>query len=510
MQKQALLSVSDKSNLIEFAQFLEKQNYKILSTGGTLQYLLESGVKATSVGEITNFPEILDGRVKTLHPAVHGGILARRNSKEHMETLEKFNLSTIDVVVVNLYPFFENADKELKMEELVEFIDIGGPTMLRAAAKSFFDVTVITEASDYALVQEQLEQNGETTLELRRELAGKVFNLTSAYDGAISRALLSEKYPSYFNASFKKVMDLRYGENPHQSSAFYVDTTQKGAMKDFVQLGGKELSFNNIRDMDIAWKVANEFTEPAVCAVKHSTPCGVAVDSDIVVAYQKAHDCDPMSIFGGIVAVNQKVTKPLAEKLVEIFLEIVVATDFEKDALEVLSTKKNLRIIQITQPISNKTQIVTVDGGILVQDTDNGFSTDLKTVTEKAPTDSQMKDLIFAQKVIKHVKSNAIVVASGQIALGVGTGQTNRIWAAQHAVERAKEKMEENFPGQNLELVLASEAFFPFRDVVDFAAEKGISAIIQPGGSIKDADSIAAANEHGIAMVTTGMRHFLH
>lgn len=503
MQKQALLSVSDKSNIVELAEFLETKDYRILSTGGTLKHLKDKGVNATSVVEITGFPEILDGRVKTLHPAIHGGILARRNNSEHLETLKKHNLSTIDIVVVNLYPFFENADKDLSMEELVEFIDIGGPTMLRAAAKSFFDVTVVTQVEDYQKVMDQIGEDGETSLDFRKNLAGKVFNLTSAYDAAIAKKLLDNPFPTYYNTSYKKVMDLRYGENPHQTSAFYSSTTEKGAMKDFNQLQGKELSFNNIRDMDLAWKVVAEFEEITCCAVKHSTPCGVAIGETIEDAYQKAHDCDPISIFGGIIAFNRKVTVSLAEKLNEIFLEIVMAKEFEKGALEIFAKKKNLRIIQITQEISNKHQIVTVDGGILVQDTDRSFSIDLKVVTEKQPSEQNMKDLIFAQKVIKHVKSNAIVVASNQVALGVGTGQTNRIWAAKQAVERALEK-------QTGGLVLASDAFFPFRDVVDFAAENGIEALIQPGGSIRDKESIEAANENKLAMVTTGMRHFLH
>ena len=503
MQKTALISVSDKTGITEFTKFLQSKNYKILSTGGTYKHLKDHGIEVQEVSSVTNFPEILDGRVKTLHPNIHGGILARRSNANDMKTLEEKGIAAIDMVVVNLYPFFENADKDLELKDLAEFIDIGGPTMLRAAAKSFFDVTVITDANDYEKIQQEIENLGETTLETRKKLAGKVFNLTSAYDAAISQKLLEDKFPPYYTISFKKNMDLRYGENPHQSAAFYTNTIQQGALKDFEQIHGKELSFNNIRDLDLAWKVVCEFDETTCCAVKHSTPCGVAIDENMAAAYQKAHDCDPISIFGGIVAFNKTVDKATAELCNKIFLEIVVAPDFEPDALEILQQKKNLRIIKINHKLSDQMHLVQVDGGLLVQDADLAFSQEFKTVTEKVSTDKQMEDLIFALKVIKHVKSNSIVVAKDKQALGVGTGETNRIWAAQQAIERAQEKETDG-------LVLASDAFFPFRDVVDFAAEKGIEAIVQPGGSMRDQESIDAANEHGIAMVMTGMRHFLH
>ncbi len=502
-QKIALISVSNKDGIVDFAKFLEANNYDIISTGGTYKFLTENSIKVKEIQEVTQFPEILGGRVKTLHPSIHAGILAKRNEEEHTETLLKLNIDTIDMVVVNLYPFFENANKEMSLEDLVEFIDIGGPTMLRSAAKSFYDVTVISDTVDYNLVKQEIETTGAVSLEKRKQLAGKVFNLTSAYDAAISQKLLEDKFPLYLNTSYKKAIDLRYGENPHQDSAFYTSTTEQGAMRNFTQHQGKELSFNNIRDMDIAWKVVQEFKETTCCAVKHSTPCGVAIDENIEIAYQKAHDCDPTSIFGGIVAFNKEVTKNLAIKLNELFLEIVVANSFSAEALEVFKKKKNLRVIQIIEPISDKIQYVKVDGGLLVQDVDNAFSTDFKVVTEKQPTPEQMEDLVFALRVIKHVKSNAIVVAKNKQALGVGTGETNRIWAAKQAIERAKEKETEG-------LVMASEAFLPFRDVVDQAAAEGIVAIVQPGGSMRDEESISAANEHQIAMVTTGMRHFLH
>ena len=504
MKKRVLISVSDKSGLTEFAQFLEKNNYQLISTGGTFKHLKDAGLSPIQIDEVTNFPEMLDGRVKTLHPKVHGGLLAVRDNREHMDTVAEHGIELIDMVVVNLYPFFENAGKNIPLDEKVEFIDIGGPSMLRSAAKNFKSVTVITNVEDYEKVKSEIETSGETTLETRKTLAGKVFNLTSAYDAAISKMLLEEEYPQYLNASYKKVSDLRYGENPHQSAAYYVSTVENGAMKDFEQLGGKELSFNNLRDMDLCWKVVNEFkNEMACCAVKHSTPCGVAIGNTAVETYTKTFECDPVSIFGGIVAMNYKVDAATAEELGKTFLEIVMAVDFEEKALEILRQKKNLRIIKIKNPVSDKQTWVKIDGGLLVQDCDNQFSEEIKTVTEKQPTEEQRKALLFAQRVVKYVKSNAIVVSNGTQALGIGGGQVNRIWATQQAVERAKEK----FSG---ELVLASDAFFPFRDVVDFCAEKDIKAIIQPGGSIKDEESIEAANQHGIPMLLTGMRHFLH
>ena len=504
MKKRVLISVSDKSGLTEFAQFLEKNNYQLISTGGTFKHLKDAGLSPIQIDEVTNFPEMLDGRVKTLHPKVHGGLLAVRDNKEHMDTVAEHGIELIDMVVVNLYPFFENAGKNIPLDEKVEFIDIGGPSMLRSAAKNFKSVTVITNVEDYEKVKSEIETSGDTTLETRKTLAGKVFNLTSAYDAAISKMLLEEEYPQYLNASYKKVSDLRYGENPHQSAAYYVSTVENGAMKDFEQLGGKELSFNNLRDMDLCWKVVNEFkNEMACCAVKHSTPCGVAIGNTAVETYTKTFECDPVSIFGGIVAMNYKVDAATAEELGKTFLEIVMALDFEEKALEILRQKKNLRIIKIKNPVSDKQTWVKIDGGLLVQDCDNQFSEEIKVVTEKQPTEEQRRALLFAQRVVKYVKSNAIVVSNGTQALGIGGGQVNRIWATQQAVERAKEK----FSG---ELVLASDAFFPFRDVVDFCAEKDIKAIIQPGGSIKDEESIEAANQHGIPMLLTGMRHFLH
>lgn len=503
-KKRALISVSDKSGLVDFAKFLEANNYELISTGGTFKHLKEAGLNPIQIDEVTDFPEMLDGRVKTLHPKVHGGLLAVRSNEEHMKTVQDYKIGLIDMVIVNLYPFFENVNKDISLDEKVEFIDIGGPSMLRSAAKNFNSVTVLTDVNDYEVVQNEMSANGDSTIETRKKLAGKVFNLTSAYDAAISSMLLDEEYPTYLNASYKKVSDLRYGENPHQSAAYYTSTFENGAMKDFKILGGKELSFNNLRDMDLCWKVVNEFKEElACCAVKHSTPCGVAVGTSALETYAKTFECDPISIFGGIIGMNYKVDSATAEELNKTFLEIVMATDFDEDALEILRKKKNLRIIKIKKSVTDKQVWVKIDGGMLVQNADDQFSEDIKLMTETTPTEEQRKALLFSQRVVKYVKSNAIVVSNGVQAIGIGGGQVNRIWATQQAIERAKEK----FDG---ELVLASDAFFPFRDVVDFCAQEGIKAIIQPGGSMKDNDSIEAANEHKIPMLFTGMRHFLH
>ncbi len=503
-KKRALISVSDKSGLVDFAKFLEANNYELISTGGTFKHLKDAGLNPIQIDEVTDFPEMLDGRVKTLHPKVHGGLLAVRSNEEHMKTVQEYKIGLIDMVIVNLYPFFENVNKDISLDEKVEFIDIGGPSMLRSAAKNFNSVTVLTDVNDYEVVQNEMSANGDSTIETRKKLAGKVFNLTSAYDAAISSMLLDEEYPTYLNASYKKVSDLRYGENPHQSAAYYTSTFENGAMKDFEVLGGKELSFNNLRDMDLCWKVVNEFKEELACgAVKHSTPCGVAVGTTALETYTKTFECDPVSIFGGIIGMNYKVDAATAEELNKTFLEIVMATDFDDNALEILRKKKNLRIIKIKNQVTDKQAWVKIDGGMLVQSADDQFSEDIKLVTETTPTEEQRKALLFSQRVVKYVKSNAIVVSNGVQAIGIGGGQVNRIWATQQAIERAKEKF-------NGELVLASDAFFPFRDVVDFCAQEDIKAIIQPGGSMRDGDSIEAANEHKIPMLFTGMRHFLH
>ncbi|MBR8700914.1 Bifunctional purine biosynthesis protein PurH [Fusobacterium sp. DD29] len=499
--KRALISVYDKTGVVEFSKFLIEKGMEIISTGGTYRHLKENGIPVIEVASITKAPEMLDGRVKTLHPVIHGGILAIRDNKEHMNTLKERGIDTIDMVVVNLYPFFKKVNEDISFEEKVEFIDIGGPTMLRSAAKSFKDVVVISDIEDYKVVKEEMEK-GEVTFATRKRLAGKVFNLTSAYDAAISNFLLEEEMPKYLSLSYERAMNLRYGENPHQKAAYYVSTTENGAMKNFKQLNGKELSFNNIRDMDVAWKVANEFEEPACCGLKHSTPCGAALGKDVYEAYMKAYECDPVSIFGGIVALNREVDEATAKELVKIFLEIVIAPGFSEKALEVLKSKKNLRVIKCNTKPQDKLNMVKVDGGILVQDEDKEFSNNYTVVTEKEPTPKEMSDLEFGMRIVKHVKSNAIVVAKDKMAIGIGNGETNRIWPTNQAIERAGERVEG--------AILASDAFFPFRDVVDSCAKAGIKAIIQPGGSIRDKESIDACNENGIAMVFTGMRHFKH
>lgn len=499
--KRALISVFDKNGILEFANFLVNHGVEIISTGGTYRHLKENGVPVIEVAEVTGAPEMLDGRVKTLHPVIHGGILAIRDNAEHMATIKERGISTIDMVVVNLYPFFKKVNEDLTFEEKVEFIDIGGPTMLRSAAKSFHDVVVISDTADYEMVMKEMEA-GEVTFETKKRLAGKVFNLTSAYDAAISQFLLGDEMPKYLNASYEKLMDLRYGENPHQKAAYYVSTTDTGAMKDFDQLNGKELSFNNLRDMDVAWRTVCEFTEPACCGLKHSTPCGAAIGKNVYEAYTKAYECDPVSIFGGIVALNKEVDADTAREMVKIFLEIIIAPSFTDEALEVLRTKKNLRVIKCKHTPQDKINMVKVDGGILIQDEDLSFTTDYEAVTEKAPSAEEMENLIFGMKIVKHVKSNAIVVVKDMMAVGIGNGETNRIWPTRQAIERAGDKIEG--------AILASDAFFPFRDVVDECAKAGIKAIIQPGGSMRDQESIDACNEHGISMVFTGMRHFKH
>lgn len=501
MKKRALISVFYKDGVAEFAKYLESKGVEIISTGGTYKHLKEAGVNVIEVNEVTDFPEMLDGRVKTLHPLIHAGILAIRDNEEHMNTLKERDIHPIDYVVVNLYPFFEKVKEDLTFEEKVEFIDIGGPTMLRAAAKNFQDVVVISDKDDYKVVMDEMEKDGEVSYNTKKKLAGKVFNLMGAYDAAIANFMLEgvEEYPEYLSASFRKKQSLRYGENSHQSAAFYESTTVQGAMNSIEILNGKELSYNNFKDMDIAWKCANEFEEPACCALKHNTPCGVAIGNDPYEAYTKAYEVDPTSIFGGIVAFNRKVDKKTAEEMVKIFLEVIAAPDYDDDAIEVLKTKKNLRVLKVHKTPQDKRYMVTVDGGILVQEEDKKLVDEIKVVTEKKPTEEEMKDLLFGMKVVKYVKSNAIVVAHNGIALGIGGGQVNRIWPTEDALKRGKGAT-----------ILASDAFFPFRDVVDEAAKYGIKAIIQPGGSVRDQESIDACNEHGISMVFTGLRHFKH
>ena len=507
--KRALISVFYKDKILDFAKFLISKNIEIISTGGSYKYLKENSIPVIEVEEVTGEKEMLDGRVKTLSSKIHGGILAIRDNPKHIEAIKERGIIPIDIVIVNLYPFFEKyCDNNLNFEEKIEFIDIGGPTMLRSAAKSFKDVIVISDIKDYDLVKNEMEK-GEVSIETKKYLASKVFNLTSAYDSAVSDFIFNsiknkdDLELNYLNMSYIKKEKLRYGENPHQKADFYISTIDNGSMKDYEQLNGKELSFNNIRDMDIALKIVSEFDESkkeySCSAIKHSTPCGAALGENVFDAYNKTYQCDSVSIFGGIVAFNSTVDERTAKELNKIFLEIVIAKDFTEEALKILKTKNNLRIIKYKTKPNDKINLVKVDGGILVQDEDNLFSEDYKIVTEKKPSEEEMKNLIFGMKVVKYAKSNAIVVVKDFMAKGIGSGQTNRIWACEDALKRAGKGG-----------VMASDAFFPFRDVVDACAKYDIKSIMQPGGSIRDKESIDACNEHGISMVFTGIRHFKH
>ena len=531
MKRRALLSVFDKDGILELASYLNGAGWEILSTGGTSKYLQDNNIPVSDVSSVTGFPECLDGRVKTLHPAIHAGLLARRDEKSHMETLHELNLSTIDLVCVNLYPFFEKVQAGLTLEQTVEFIDIGGPTMLRSASKNYRDVIVLTDPVDYAEAINGLKA-GNVPPEFKKRLAGKVFNLTSAYDAAVSRYLLEEEYPEYWPLSLKKCQSLRYGENGHQSAALYLHTDRPGVLGSMEQLHGKELGYNNIRDLDLAWKAACAFGLAAdgtlpmgeeevrrlipsaaangkVCcvAVKHNTPCGIALGSTLLEAYEKTYACDPVSIFGGIIASTVTIDAATAQQLGELFLEIVVAPDFDEDALEILCKKKNLRIMKASMAPVNKTECIAVDGGLLVQSSDKTLLEKWETVTETAPLMEDIPDLVFGLRAVTFVKSNAIVVVKDRAAIGIGGGQTNRIWAAEQALKRGILNTEKSkIPPR----VLASDAFFPFSDVVEAAAGAGIRAIIQPGGSINDQLSIEACNKLGIAMVFSGTRHFKH
>lgn len=512
MKKRALISVSDKKEIVSFAKGLEDLDYEIISTGGTLHVLQEAGVDAKSVSSVTNFEEILDGRVKTLHPYIHAGLLARRDDLAHQQQLEEREIAPIDVVVVNLYPFKETIAKEGVTEaDAIENIDIGGPTMLRAAAKNFQDVTVVVDPADYQEALQQLTLEKEKNVAFRKQLAAKVFRHTANYDALIANyfnEITGEDTPDTYTSTYEKVQTLRYGENPHQQAAFYRDSNSKGAsIAHAKQLHGKELSYNNIQDANAALEIVLEFGEhPAAVAVKHMNPCGVGIGSTISDAFAKAYEADSTSIFGGIVALNREVDVATANQLKDIFLEIVIAPSFTKEALDILTIKPNIRLLEtpIEMNENDKKKVVSVVGGLLVQDRDFGeANTDELTIaTERIPNEAELASLLFAWKVVKHVKSNAIVVANDQQTLGVGAGQMNRVGAAAIALEQAAVKANG--------AVLASDAFFPMPDTVEAAAKAGIKAIIQPGGSKRDQDSIEVCNQYGVAMVFTSMRHFKH
>ena len=506
MTKRALISVSDKTNIVEFAKGLEKHGFEVISTGGTYTHLKNNGVSCISIEDVTHFPEILEGRVKTLHPKIHGGLLSKRGNELHNKHVAENNIEYIDLVCVNLYPFEATVKKEgVSEEEIIENIDIGGPSMLRSAAKNFNDVTVVTDINDYEKVLEELEQGG-ITYETRRALAIKVFNTTASYDAAIANYFNKKDnlVPEKLTLSYKLQDSLRYGENPHQKAYHYVqDNNESYALQNAVQLHGKEMSYNNIQDASAALDILSEFDETTCVAVKHMNPCGVATGNSVFEAYSRAYEADPVSIFGGIIAVNGKVDKETAEKMHNIFLEIILATDYDEEALEILTKKKNLRIYKLSEKNNNhEQQIKSVRGGILVQDFNDKLADEYESVTEKKVDESQQRDIEFGLKVVKHVKSNAIVVVKDGQTLGIGAGQMNRVGSCKIALEQAGEKAKG--------AVLASDAFFPMRDSADIAADYGIAAIVQPGGSIRDQESIDACNEKGVAMVFSKIRHFKH
>lgn len=508
--KRVLISVSDKTGVVELTRELVELGYEIISTGGTKKTLNEAGIKTLSISDITNFPEIMDGRVKTLHPSVHGALLCVRDNENHLKALKDNKIDLIDMVVVNLYPFKETLAKEdVTHEELIENIDIGGPSMLRSAAKNYKSVTVVVDPKDYERVICELKESGDTQLETRERLAAKVFRHTSAYDTLIAEYLtnkVEEKFPETITVTYEKVQDLRYGENPHQKAGFYKKSFAGYSLGNAKQLHGKELSYNNIQDANAALEILKEFKEPTVVAVKHMNPCGVGSGKNIDEAWTRAYEADKVSIFGGIVVVNSCITKSVAEELSKLFLEIVIAPRFEKEALEIITQKKNIRVLQIdmNSEILNKMKVTSVMDGALIQEFDEMkiSKNELVCVTERKPTDVEIEELIFSWNVVKHVKSNAIVIGKDNQTVGIGAGQMNRVGAAKIALEQGGEKC--------MGAVLASDAFFPMDDTVELATKYGIKAIIQPGGSIKDSLSIEACNRYGIAMVFTGVRHFKH
>ena len=521
MKKRAIISLTDKTGVVDFAKGLVDLGFEILSTGGTWKVIHEAGVPVTQVSDVTGFPECLDGRVKTLHPMIHAGILAMRSNPEHMAQLEKLGVTPIDIVAINLYPFKQTVLKPgVERAEVIENIDIGGPTMLRAAAKNYQDVSVIVDPADYATVLEELRANGKVSVDTNLKLAYKVFNHTAAYDTLIQSYLRRETgssiFPDKLTLTFEKVQDMRYGENPHQKGAFYKEIGNEftGTLAAVEQLHGKELSYNNINDANGALDCLKEFTEPTVVAVKHANPCGVGTADNIFDAYMKAYKADPVSIFGGIIAANREINAETAAEIHKIFVEIVIAPSYTPDALEILSAKKNIRILRlpdIMKPNTGFMDMKKVAGGLLVQEHDDSVYDESKfvIVSEKKPTEKELEDLKFAMKVVKHTKSNAIVLAKDGATVGVGPGQTNRITALELAVKYAN-STEGADPDRAKGSVMASDAFFPFNDCVECAAKAGITAIIQPGGSIRDQDSIDACNKHGIAMIFTGERHFKH
>jgi len=514
--KNALISVSDKTGIVEFAQKLNALGVQILSTGGTADLLEKNGIPVRPVSDYTGFPEMMDGRVKTLHPKVHGGILGRRDIEEHMQSMSEHGMVAIDLVAVNLYPFEKTiARKDCTFDEAVENIDIGGPAMVRSAAKNFNDVAVVVHPKDYeTVIKEMNAHEGGVTLKTRKRLSRDAFSHTAQYDAMISKYLTSQsedesRFPAVFQQSYEKMQDLRYGENPHQSAALY---KQSGAGLSGIvsahQLQGKELSFNNILDLNAAWELVTEFKSGAAVIIKHTNPCGAALNEDQLKAFIQARETDPTSAFGGILSFNRPLEEEVAKEILKNFVEAIIAPGYDKKAVELLASKKNIRLMEMPATVSSRsekqTDIKRIGGGLLVQDMDTEIydPAKLKVVTQKHPSEKEMEDLKFAWVIAKHVKSNAIIYARNQETIGLGAGQMSRVDSARLAVDKAQKPLKGS--------VMASDAFFPFRDSVDEAAKHGVSAIIQPGGSIRDEEVIQAANEHNVAMVFTGFRHFKH
>lgn len=506
--RRALISVTDKQGIVEFAKRLSELGFELVSTGNTHKKIVEAGLECKLIDEITGFPEILDGRVKTLHPMVHGGLLYRRDLEEHVQTVEKMGIHPIDLVCVNLYEFEKALRSHKPMAEMIENIDIGGPSMIRSAAKNFKDVLIVTDPSDYGSVLEALKE-GTDDFDFRKKLAYKAFSLTGSYDAMISRYfadLCEDEFPDILNISLKKTEHLRYGENSQQQASKYKDAYIEHTLLDYEQLNGKEISFNNVNDLYGAVALVREFKDQVVtAAIKHSTPCGVAIGATGLESYLKAYEADPQSIFGGIIAVNYKIDKATALEMKKTFLEIVAAPDFDEDALEVLKTKKNLRVLKLKNLdcYEAKYDIKYLEGNVLVQELNTKLIDQMNVVTETTPTQAQLSDMEFGYRVVKFVKSNAICIVKNGVTLAIGGGQTSRVWALENAIHNNQDK---DFEGA----VLASDAFFPFSDCVEVAANAGIKAIVQPGGSVRDQESIDLCNEKNIPMVFTGYRQFRH
>lgn len=512
MKKRAIISVYDKEGIVNFAKGLESLGWEIVSTGGSLKVLRAAGVSVVPIEEVTGFPEILDGRVKTLNPYIHGGILFKRGNEDHRNTMEEKDIKPVDMVVNNLYPFEEMLKKGVSEDEMMENIDIGGPSMIRAAGKNYKDVLVVTGKEDYRDVLERL-QNEDLDLEYRRELARKAFNYTAYYDGMVSSYFNSTSnnasnnlFPEKVSFPYKKVDNLRYGENPHQRAAFYKEVNSgKGTMSDARQIHGKKLSFNNINDSNGAIKILKEFEEPTVVGVKHTNPSGIGSGRSIEEAFDKMYSCDSESIFGGIIASNREVNEASARRISKIFIEVVLAPSFSKDAIKILSEKENIRLLEI-EDIGNRSysglDMKKTIGGVLVQETNSKLLDECKLVTSREPSQQEWEDLLFAFKCVKHISSNGVVIVKDQGTLGFGLGEVNRFWASKKAIERSGAGV--------VGSVLASDGFFPFKDSIEELGRAGIKAIIQPGGSIKDKEVIEEADKYGIAMVFTHTRHFKH